>query len=58
MGEYTRNDRQRYADMMNINPLERVGLPEEVARAVLFVASEASSYSTGNIFQVDGGVRG
>jgi len=56
MGDHTLNDPQRYADMMKVNPLKRVGLPEEVARAVLFFASEASSYSTGTIFQVDGGV--
>ena len=56
MGDHTLNDPQRYADMMKINPLKRAGLPEEVARAVLFFASEASSYSTGTIFQVDGGV--
>ncbi len=56
MGDHTMNDPERYADMMKINPLKRVGLPEEVARAVLFFASDASSYSTGTIFQVDGGV--
>ena len=56
MGDHTLNDPERYADMMKINPLKRVGLPEEVARAVLFFASEASSYSTGTIFPVDGGV--
>lgn len=56
MGDHTLNDPERYADMMKINPLKRVGLPEEVARAVLFFASDASGYSTGTIFQVDGGV--
>jgi len=56
MGDHTLNDPQRYADMMKINPLKRVGLPEEVAKAVLFFASDAASYSTGTIFQVDGGV--
>ncbi|WP_186453800.1 SDR family NAD(P)-dependent oxidoreductase [Denitratisoma sp. DHT3] len=56
MGDHTLNDPQRYADMMKINPLKRAGLPEEVAKAVLFFASDASSYSTGTIFQVDGGV--
>jgi NAD(P)-dependent dehydrogenase (short-subunit alcohol dehydrogenase family) len=56
MGDHTLNDPQRYADMMKINPLKRVGLPEEVASTALYLATEASSYSTGLILQVDGGV--
>lgn len=56
MGDHTLNDPQRYADMMKINPLKRVGYPEEVASTALFLASSESSYSTGLILQVDGGV--
>lgn len=39
----------------NICPLKRLGKPDEVASAVLFLASEASSYITGTSFMVDGG---
>ena len=39
-----------------VNPLKRPGYPEEVASTALFLATEASSYSTGLILQVDGGV--
>ena len=37
-------------------PMSRVGEPEEVAHAVLFLAEEASSYITGHTLVVDGGM--
>jgi NAD(P)-dependent dehydrogenase (short-subunit alcohol dehydrogenase family) len=36
-------------------PLRRLGLPDDVATAALFLASEASSWVTGQTFVVDGG---
>lgn len=36
-------------------PLRRVGTPQEIADAVLYFASDASSYTTGQTFAVDGG---
>jgi NAD(P)-dependent dehydrogenase (short-subunit alcohol dehydrogenase family) len=36
-------------------PMKRVGDPSEIADAILFLASDASSYMTGQSFAIDGG---
>ena len=37
-------------------PLKRKGSPEEVAEAILFLASPKSSYITGTVLEVSGGL--
>ncbi len=36
-------------------PLRRIGMPEEVAKMALWLASDGASYSTGSEFVIDGG---
>lgn len=46
-------DRQAWAEK---HPLGRLGTPEDVARAVVWLASDDSSFTTGSVLCVDGGL--
>ena len=37
-------------------PMSRLGAPEDVARAVAFLASDEAAYITGQVLAVDGGM--
>jgi NAD(P)-dependent dehydrogenase (short-subunit alcohol dehydrogenase family) len=40
---------------VQMTPLKRMGRPEEIAEATLFLASDGGGYITGQVLQVDGG---
>src|SRR5437773_7203937 len=46
---------ERKVALVSSVPLGRVGAPEEIARAIVFLASDKASFVTGQILAVDGG---
>jgi len=43
-------------ELKRMIPMERLGQPEDVAKGVFFLVSEASSYITGQVLNVNGGI--
>ncbi|WP_092803312.1 SDR family NAD(P)-dependent oxidoreductase [Rhodococcus globerulus] len=56
MTETIRTDEKFAANMMTRIPLRRWAEPEEIAGAFVFLASNASSFVTGQVLPVDGGI--
>ena len=53
--EGLRDNEKVYQSLIKQIPLRRFGKPSEIIGAVLYLASEASSYTTGTIIAADGG---
>lgn len=51
------SDPQRLADTERWIPLQRLGKPEELALAIMYLASDASSFVSGKVLEVDGGMQ-
>lgn len=47
---------QDLSSLQGLQPLQRIGKPSEIANAIYFLASEASSWTTGAVLSVDGGI--
>jgi NAD(P)-dependent dehydrogenase (short-subunit alcohol dehydrogenase family) len=56
MGRLTGNRPQRAERMAAAEPVGRMGRPEEIAEAVVWLCSEAASFVTGHAMAVDGGL--
>ena len=49
--------KEKYDQRLNGIRMGRIGTPEDVARAILFFASDLSAYVTGQVLGVDGGMQ-
>ena len=55
LSEYYWKDENRRAQILEKQPIQRMGKPEDVAELALLLASDRGSYITGQTFVVDGG---
>jgi len=56
MQEEARNNPKLVERLVRAIPMGRVGEPEDQARVIAFLASEASAYMTGQTLSVSGGL--
>jgi NAD(P)-dependent dehydrogenase (short-subunit alcohol dehydrogenase family) len=56
MGRVVANTQEILDHVRGLHALKRIAQPEEIARSALYLASAASSFTTGTALLVDGGV--
>ena len=49
-------DEKQRQELLGLIPLKKLGMPQDVARLVLFLASGDSDYITGQVIRIDGGM--
>src|SRR4051794_9840401 len=49
-------DQTLHDEMVSKTPLRRLGVADDIALAVLYLASDAAAYVTGKVLEVDGGI--
>ncbi len=52
------SDEKVMKQVLHETPLQRIGMPDDLAGLAVFLASEASSHMTGGVYVVDGGMNG
>jgi len=55
MTQTTLDDPKQLESLLSRIPLKRAGKPEEIASAVVYLASDEASYTTGATLYIDGG---
>ncbi len=56
LGSRFLNTPEKLEQMQKRNPLRKVGAPKDVANAILFLLLEDSSWVTGQVMAIDGGM--
>jgi meso-butanediol dehydrogenase / (S,S)-butanediol dehydrogenase / diacetyl reductase len=56
INQHARDDPRRERILISTTPMQRWGQPEEIGRAIAFLASPAASFITGVALPVDGGI--
>lgn len=55
MNKSVRDHATRYEQLKERHPMGRFGMPDEIARAILHLASDEAAWTTGAVLSVDGG---